>query len=170
MSDTTDVGQLFYIMFDVVIFAFAVTVLLTTHQLLIRNTYRVAALERVNTTISEIDDSKKKAGYVNGLNRKEGYNAYRQSDSRYRTAADQYDGTVDGSALFSEIESLPEEYECTIENNPAAVNKGERPWNLRTKEGRKKIQDRIDTTKTYVRAYKVDTDGSILGVNYFIAT
>lgn len=170
MSDTTDVGQLFYIMFDVVIFAFAITVILTTHTLLIKNTYKVAALERVNTTISEVDDIHKTFAFVNEVRQKQdkakGYNKYDEKDSRYRHAADQYDGVVKGSAVFSEIEDLPDDYECTIDNNAAGVSKGERTSNMRTKAGRKKVKDRIDPDSLYVRTYKVDDKGAVIGVNY----
>lgn len=89
-------------------------------------------------------------------------------DGYYMDGVRTYDGAIQGSQVYSDILKMDRNVKLFLDGNNLSLKmEGEIPFLEYVREGNsKKLMDMIDFNATYIRKYKMDTNGNLDTVFY----
>ena len=147
------VTTLFYIVIDVIIFLFGISVVVYTSRALTISSYNAAQRGRVNTTISEVSGEP------------DSYTPYTFRNS------DMYEGEISGkNALNDIVDQIKANSDVMIYINGTCLNTGvylgKTYSNYISTVSAAPLYSLINANRKYSRRYTVDGNGNILSVSY----
>ena len=147
---TNEINNLFFTVIDIIFYLIAIVALIMVMRTETVNTYYVAANERQNTTIVQVDGEP---------DEKKGYQNFHGDDI--------YEGVLTGSQVYNEILSIADDTLIVQINGSTTGLSYEDIENYRlTQSGRRSLLSKINLNGNYIREYTTLQDGSLYSINF----